>query len=826
MKLSLKWLREFVPIDASADDIARRLSVAGLEVENIERHAPSFSGVVTAHVLDVQKHPNADRLSLCQVDAGPVGKFQVVCGAPNVKAGMFAALAQVGARLAGVDKGQHGDGHPRLEDVKPLEAAVIRGVRSEGMLCSERELGLSSEHAGIIALQDQPPLGIPLEHFLGLDDTVLDIAVLANRGDCLSVLGLAREVSALFGIGLRGPKPRTLKIARQDESGSAPADAAFPVEMTAPELCPRYAALKMTKVKIGPSPAWMRRRLEICGMRGLNNVVDATNYVMLELGQPLHAFDLAKIAGGKIVVRRAGDDREFVTLDNLRRELRPDDLLIADAEKALAIAGVMGGLNSEVSENTDTILLESAFFEPMAVARTARRLGLRSEASYRFERGVDRNGQVTALFRVAQLLREYAHAREDGLVADYEPLPAPRPDIRLDLKRMASLLGVEVPAPEVKRRLLALGAMVKRSTESRNVVLVKPPSYRSDINEAADLAEEVARLTGLDDIPATLPTRAFAYAAPNREREFFRATREIMLGAGMSEMDTIAFTASADNDKFTGIGAAGAIRVHNPLSEELRQMRLSLLPGLLQALRFNLNRQAADFHAFEIAKVYSQRGGTPFESYHLGVLSYGDYSMAEIGKPAVKASFFTMKGALEIYFAALGIAERVTFKPPGESAPRFLHPGRSAEIALEGELLGYLGELHPQEAMERDLSEPCVVSELDLEKLVAYGFSPRTTIEPPPRFPAIRRDLALVLDREFPAELVVKTVREAAAQLLESAAVFDVYEGGSIAQGKKSVALALTYRAKDRTLTDEEVNRVHAALVEQARTRLGAELRQ
>lgn len=826
MKLSLKWLREFVPVEATEEELARRLSVAGLEVENIERHAPSFSGVVTARVLEVQKHPNADRLSLCQVDAGPVGKFSVVCGAPNVKAGMAAAFAQIGARLAGADKGQHGDGHPRLEEVKPLEAAVIRGVRSEGMLCSERELGLSTEHAGIISLPDGAPVGMPLEHFLGLEDTVLDIAVLANRGDCLSILGLAREVSALFGVGLKAPKVRALKVDRHDGAPSGGTDGGFTVEMTAPELCPRYAALKMTKVKIGPSPAWIRRRLELCGMRGLNNVVDATNYVMLELGQPLHAFDLAKIAGGKIVVRRAGGDGEFVTLDNLKRELHPDDLLIADAEKPLAIAGVMGGLNSEVSEHTDTILLESAYFEPMAVARTARRLGLRSEASYRFERGVDRNGQVAALFRVAQLLRHTAGAREQGPVADFEPLPAPRPEIALDLKRMASLLGVEIPAAEVKRRLVALGTTVRRSTESKYVVVVKPPSYRSDLNEAADLAEEVARLTGLDDIPATLPTRAFAYAAPNREREFFRASREIMLGAGMTEMDTIAFAASPDNEKFTGINAGEAIRVHNPLSEELRQMRLSLLPGLLQALRFNLNRQAPDFHAFEIAKVYSQRDGSPAERYNLAALSYGDYSMAEIGKPAVKASFFTMKGALEVYFAALGIGDRVTFRPPGDNTPRFLHPGRSAEITLGVELLGYLGEIHPREAMERDLSEPCVVSELDLEKLVAYGFSPRTTIEPPPRFPAIRRDLALVLDREFPAELVVKTVREAAPQLLESAAVFDVYEGGSIAQGKKSVALALTYRAKDRTLTDEEVNRVHAALVEQARMRLGAELRQ
>ena len=340
MKLPLKWLREFVATDESVEEISRRLSVAGLEVENIERLTPSFEGVTIARVLDVQKHPNADRLHLCQVDSGSE-KFSIVCGAPNVQAGMTAALACVGATLG---------------KEPPLQAAVIRGVRSEGMLCSERELGLSTEHAGILSLPLDAPIGMPLADYLGLDETVFEVAVLANRGDCLSILGLAREVSALFDQRLILPRLKTLKIDRR--AGAPKADAAFSVEMAAPELCPRYAALKMTGIKIGPSPMWMKRRLELCGTRSINNVVDATNYVMLELGQPLHAFDMTKLSGGKIVVRRAGDDREFVTLDNERRELAPADLLIADAEKPLAIAGIMGGLNSEVSDSTTTILLE------------------------------------------------------------------------------------------------------------------------------------------------------------------------------------------------------------------------------------------------------------------------------------------------------------------------------------------------------------------------------------------------------------------------------------------------------------------------------------
>lgn len=389
MKLPLSWLREFVSVDATAQQIADRLSVAGLVVENIEKIAPAFSGVVVAKVLEAGRHPNADRLSLCQVDTGEGGRFTVVCGAPNARSGITVAFAKVGAQLG---------------KEPPLTAATIRGIESNGMICSERELGLSAEHAGIIELPANAPIGTDLASYLAMDDTVLDVEITPNRGDCLSILGLAREVAALFGVKLAIPRPRPPKF-----SGS-PASL-ITVDIQAPDLCPRYAALAMSGIKIGPSPIRIRRRLELCGMRPLGNVVDATNYVMLERGQPLHAFDLAKIAGGKIIVRRAGADREFVTLDNLTRALAPDDLLIADAEKPLAIAGVMGGLNSEVSEATTSIVLESAFFDPISIAKTSRRLGLVSEASYRFARSIDRAGQLTAAIRVGELVREIARGK-------------------------------------------------------------------------------------------------------------------------------------------------------------------------------------------------------------------------------------------------------------------------------------------------------------------------------------------------------------------------------------------------------------------------------
>ncbi|HVA40112.1 MAG TPA: phenylalanine--tRNA ligase subunit beta, partial [Candidatus Binataceae bacterium] len=763
----------------------------------------------------------------------------VVCGAPNVSAGMTAPFARLGARLIGSGHGGGGHRPTSLRDAPPLEAAIIRGVRSEGMLCSERELGFSDDHAGIVALPDDAPLGVELASYLRSDDTVLDIAITPNRGDCLSILGLAREVAALFGLKLKQPvvrsamlKPRGSQAESQAESQAdsvAGTGDALGVEILAPELCPHYAGLPIGGVKIGPSPIWLRRRLEQCGMRALNNVVDATNYVMLELGQPLHAFDSAQIAARRIVVRRAGQapggalDREFVTLDNVRRTLDPADLLIADPEKPLAIAGIMGGLNSEVSAATTELVLESAYFEPMTIARTARRLGLRSEASYRFERAIDRGGQLRALAKVAELIVSNAGGKVAEAAVDAEPRPAPERQVMLDLGAVDSILGVAVPGAQVRERLRALGAAVKPAGARR--LSVTPPSFRPDLNEAADFAEEIARLRGLAEIPATLPERAATPAPSNDYRSFMGAAREMMVGAGLTELRTIAFIAPADNQRYPGMGGA-AVRVTNPLSAELGELRLSLAPGLLGALRFNLNREAAAFHAFEIGKVFAMRDGAPLEHERLAAISYGDYALGAVGQPAVAASFWTLKGVLEQWFIAQGVAARVGFEAMGETEYRFLHPGRAARVLLDGKPIGYLGELHPAEAIRVELSGPCVLTELDLVHLIAYGFLPPRQVIAPPRHPAIRRDLALVVDRDVSAACVIAAIRESAPPLLESVEVFDVYEGGTIAPGRKSMALACRYRGKERTLTDEEVNRAHGELTQGARRRLGAELRQ
>jgi phenylalanyl-tRNA synthetase beta chain len=824
MRLPLSWLGEFVTVAAQNEELCRRLTMAGLEVEGLDRIAPSFTDVFVARVLGVDRHPNADRLSLCDVDAGAVGRFRVVCGAPNVHAGMTAAFARVGARLAG---GTHGQGSGSLEDAQPLQAAVIRGVQSEGMLCSERELGLSADHQGIVELDSEAEPGEPLQSYLHIPDVVLDLAITPNRGDCLSILGLAREIAALFEAKLRPPRFKSLRGTSRNVER---ADISVEVEIHEPDLCSRYAALALRDLCVGVAPVWMRWRLELCGMRAVNNIVDVTNYVMLEIGQPLHAFDLNQIADNRIIVRRAGDDREFETLDGSRRSLQPDDLLITDREKPLAIAGVMGGRNSEVSSSTQTILLESAYFEPIAIARTARRLNLRSEASYRFERGIDRACQVSGILRASELLGKVAGAKPASRLLDVEPRTAAERRIELDIGSLNSLLGTNIPRTEVRRRLKSLGIKVQADTRKRLVVV--PPSFRTDLNEAADLAEEVARWAGLSEVPASLPQRNAVICPPNESRRFVKKLRDFMIGCGMAEAKTLAFIAPGENQRFPGFLAgkvmgtrAEPVVVVNPLSAELSEMRLSLVPGLLTALRFNLNREAAAFHSFEIGKIFSTVDGIIGEALRLAAVSYGDYAMAGVDRPGVKAGFFTLKGILETCFIVFGLQPKVSFEPPPPDVAPYLHPGRAAQLLLDGSVFGLLGELHPAEAMRLELSQPCVVFEVDLESLMTYSSAVSQVVQAPPRFPAVRRDLALLLDLDFPADRVMRTIEALDIALLESVELFDVYQGDSIPAGKKSIALACRYRAKDRTLTDEEVNRAHTLVVEQARSQLGAELR-
>src|SRR5579875_2098455 len=791
MRLPVSWLREFIPVVPAPEQIAERLSLAGLEVETIDRIRPAFSGVVVAKVLRVERHPNADRLTVCEVDAGPRGQFRVVCGAPNVRPGMMSALALVGARLAPPKSANRTDD----ELGAPVGAAVIRGVESQGMLCSERELGLSDDHSGIITLDDTASPGDDLATILFLDDHVLDVAVTPNRGDCLSILGLAREVAALFGLRLKRPRLRARlpHRSRGEVADRVQDDAPISVEISAPDLCPRYAALAMDGVTIGRSALWLRRRLMLCGMRPINNVVDVTNYVMLEMGQPLHAFDLDRLRDARIVVRRAGQDRELETLDHVRRMLDPDDLVIADGRGPVALAGVMGGLVSE--------------------------------ASYRFERGVDPKGQVDALVRASVLMRELAGGREMGKLIDVDVRRFVEPEIEVSLERVEGLLGVKLSAAEVARRLKGLGINVKHKKGGR--IIASIPSFRLDLREEADLVEEIARLNGFSDVPAVRCRPLREITVEDRRRQVTDTLRACLVGCGLFEVATLAFASAEQNRSFAGLAGSDAIRIINPLSTEFGELRRSLIPGLVATLRFNLNREAQACHVFEIGKVFYLEAGELKEAQRLGILSYGELALGKLGERRPQADFFTAKGMVETCLTSLGLANKVDFVRDPAHCVSWLHPGRQARLSLEADrLLGYIGELHPELASELDLDDrPVVVCELDLEQLIAYG-SLRRNVVPPPRFPSVRRDLALVVDRDVPVGQVQKVVAQAGEGLmLESVELFDVYEGASLPAGKKSVALSCRYRAKDRTLTDAEVNQIHAQLAAQAVRQLGATLR-
>jgi phenylalanyl-tRNA synthetase beta chain len=513
-----------------------------------------------------------------------------------------------------------------------------------------------------------------------------------------------------------------------------------------------------------------------------------------------------------------------VTLDGVARTLDAADLLIADREKPLAIAGVMGGQNSEVDLTTTAIILESAYFAPATIARTARRLGLRSEASYRFERGIDRDGQLNAARRAADLIRQIAGGREVEATLDVQPIPAPPREIDFELSAMTAILGVTVPPPEVRRRLRAIGAKVEPAGRDR--FKVTAPSFRPDLNETADLAEEVARIAGLSEIPAIAPERTAIVAAPDSTRAQHRKIRELMNGCGLVEAKTIGFIAPADNERFPGFAGAAPVRVSNPLSAELSEMRGSLIPGLLAALRFNLNREATAFHMFELGKVFGAPNGIAQEFERIAVVSYGNYAMGAVGHPAVAASFASIKGILETSVRSISLYTGFEFERIPPNIAPYLHPGRAAIIKLDSEMFGVLGELHPAEALRLELDAPCALFELDLARLLTYGSKPRPPVIAPSRFPAVRRDVALVIDGDFPAGQVTAAIAELGVGLLESAELFDVYEGNALPAGKKSVAVACRYRGKDRTLTDDEVNRAHSALVEQLSARLGAELRQ
>ncbi len=801
MRIPLSWLREYVDVDLPAEAVAERLTLAGLEVSAVERLGEGIQGVVVGQILEKGPHPNADRLSLCRVTDGR-DTYEIVCGATNMKAGDKVALARVGARLPGGFK---------------IKKAKIRGQVSHGMMCSERELGLGEDHSGIIILPPDAPVGQDLTEYLGLPETVLEVEITPNRPDCLSVVGVAREVAALTGAALRVPDPRV------PEDGP-PVEQETSVEIRSPDLCHRYAARVVRGVRIGPSPAWMRRRLEACGVRSINNVVDVTNYVLLELGHPLHAFDMDRLAGGRIVVERARDGARFVTLDGQERLLDAETLMICDAEKPVALAGIMGGENSEVQPDTVNVLLESAWFLPTNIRRTARRLGLRTEASYRFERGTDVEGLIRALDRAAELLAALAGGTVSRGIWDAYPVRHEPAHVTLRFRKVRDLLGTDVPPEEACGILERLGMELEE--RAADGVTVRVPTHRVDLEREVDLVEEVARIRGYHTVPATLPRVPMSADEPPQEHRLAERARDLLVGCGLHEAITWTF-GDPEDDRRLRIPEGdrpAKVRIQNPLGVETSVLRTSLLPGLLRAVGTNQRRQVRDVRLFEVGRTFHPEPDArlPREVLRVGAVLAGHREPLAWWAGPWPVDYHDAKGVAEVLLEGLGVGG-ARWEPAGDIP--WLHPGRAARIRAGGETLGWVGEIHPVVAEAWDLDGPVAAFEVDLEASARHARQPGR-FPGLARFPGTERDLAVVIPREVTARQVLDVIQALGSDLIERVVVFDVYRGEKLPPDRVSLGLRVTYRAPDRTLTDEEIRQEEARVLAVLAERVGASLRQ
>jgi phenylalanyl-tRNA synthetase beta chain len=802
MRVPVSWLHEFCRPELKAAELAERLDMTGTKVERVLRHGVTrLDAFVVGRVLEAQRHPGADRLSVCRVEVGEGEPAQIVCGAPNVAAGQTVAVARPGAVML---------------DGTTLGAAELRGVRSEGMILAEDELGIGTEHAGILVLDEHGLVpGTPLADVLPIADDVLELEVTPNRPDCFGIYGVAREAHAATGAPL-APPPWA------DDPGSEGALAGAEVLVEVPHLCPRFTARLFEDVRIGPSPPWLKARLMAAGQRPISNVVDITNYVMLLTGQPLHAFDLARVTGRRLVVRRAADDEQVETLDGETRTLDRDVVVICDDEGPTSIAGVMGGMRSEVSEDTTRVLMEVATWNGPNIHATSTRLGLRSEASTRFEKQLQPESTMEAQMIAARLMQEVCGATLSPGTIDVGGTGPEPAVIRLRTARMDRLLGEQIPAQRAGEILEALGFGVAPADDSLDVSV--PHHRRDDVTREADLIEEVARIDGMEKLPATVPSRPDGGGRLTAAQRARRRLEDVLADHGLLEVVGWSFQAPDIVDRLRlsdGDRRRRAVRLRNPLSSEQSVMRTLLLGSLLDAAAYNAARDADELRLFETGAVYidDSDGSLPDERRHLGVLLTGPATPRSWRSPdPPPADFYAAKGVL----AALLDTARLdwTVEPSGEP---FLHPGRAATVHAAGEAVGWLGELHPLVARAWEL-EGAAAFEIDLDRVAAAAAARPALYEDLTSFPTVRQDIAVVVGEDVPAGKVVEVVRAAGGTELARAEVFDVYRGPQIGEGKVSLALALEFRAPDRTLTDEEIA-VHRGRIVEAVEALGGTLR-
>lgn len=811
MKVSYQWLSQYVDVTGyTAAELAEKLTRSGIEVDIVENRNKGVSQVFVGFVKSREKHPDADKLSVCKVDVGQDEELQIVCGAKNVAAGQKVPVAIVGAKLP---------------DGLAIKRAKLRGVESQGMICSAKELGLNDKllpkeiQEGILVLPEDAEIGASILDVLAINDEVLDLDLTPNRSDCLSMLGAAYEIGAILGREVKLPD------AEQGLNGAVQASSKISVDITATEQCSHYAARYIENVKIGTSPLWMQNRLMAAGIRPINNIVDITNYVMLEYGQPLHAFDAEKLANGRIDVRMAKQGEKLVTLDGVERTLEPHMLLITDGEKPVALAGVMGGENSEVTDATTSILLESAKFDGGTVRKASRQLGLRSEASLRFEKEVNPEAVLPALNRAASLIARYAGGQvANGIVEKASQQHQPV-QITLTVSRINNYLGTDLTAEQVKEIFDRLNFTIDTSGETFTVHV---PSRRGDITKAVDLIEEVARLYGYDNIPTTLMSGVTTPGALTEEQAVRRLARNLLTGSGLHEAITYSFTHPEQIREFPGAyKEAKPITLSMPMSEERSTLRTSLIPHLIDVAVYNRNRNTDNVAVFEIGKVFVTDEASltrlPEECLLLSALLTGKRHDTHWTGKSGAVDFYDLKGVLENLVSYLGI-QGIGYEA---AQPEGFHPGRTAHITLETaegrKIIGTMGQLHPSLQQQKDLDDTYVL-ELEFSVLADHADT-KITYQPLPRYPSIGRDIAVVVNREVQVGALMSKVREIAGSLLETIQVFDIYTGDRVDADKKSVALALVYRTAERTLTDEEVSELHAKVVSALSETFGAELR-
>ena len=783
MKFSVNWLREFVELPPSVDQLADLLTMVGIEIEGIEKRGANFDKVVVAQINASAQHPNADRLSVCQVDDGSGQPRQIVCGAKNYKAGDKVPLALPGAVLA--------------NDLK-IKPSKLRGVESQGMLCSPSELGLSEDGDGLLILSPEAKIGEPIASLFP-EDNILDVEITPNRGDLLSHFGLAREISALVGQPLRLPN--------QPTAGGAPALQKKGIEISAPEQCPFYSARRIENIKVGPSPDWLRAKLEALGLRSINNIVDITNFVMLETGQPLHAFDADKLSGG-INVRLAQPGEKFLALDGKTYSLSEQDLVIADDARVVGIAGVMGGEDTGVTEETTTLLLESAFFNPASVRRTARTLNLPSDASYRFERRVDPGMILPASHRAAELMREIVGANPFPEIATAGALPEPPADVSLRYEHCNELIGVTVPKERAAEILQRFGLQETRATESESTW--KIPSHRADLQRDVDLIEEIVRGFGIENVPVRDRSRFTPQSEADRNHDFESELRAHLAGRGLTEVRT----SKLISRKATAFESA--IELRNPLNEDHVALRRSFYPSLLDVLTRNVLGGAGRIAIFELGRVFIPPDAS--EERHLGILLWGNAGPSAHWRSDDRPlDYFDLKGVIE------SVVSSASFKR-AERPDLF---SMAVEIWRGDQRIGFAGLLASERTKTIGPSHPVVFAELNVDSIANVAGA--QTFREIDKFPAITRDIAMIVPENLSHEKILAAMSGANEPLLASIELFDVFsgsEGQSFGAGKKSLAYALTYRDKTRTLTNDEITVVHAKIRERLQSELGVELRE